>query len=182
MLLFEGKINDVYYALTRPLGSCYFASHPSSLYHPGAAVHMATSPDLLHWKPSDSAFLRARRSSVSNVKIGGGTPPVLTPEGWLMLFHGVENNSGVGIYRTFWALLHKDDPSKILHVEDEIPLLESDAALTQHMGNQVYLNDIVFTTGIAEYHDDFILASGELDLACRITTISKKYFSNAYHK
>src|SRR6185437_2056645 len=82
MLLFEGKIGDKFYALTRPLGECYFASSSSSLYHPGAAVHMATSLELLHWKPFDTPFLRARRSSSSNVKIGGGTPPVLTAEGW----------------------------------------------------------------------------------------------------
>ncbi len=118
MLLFEGQINNKYYALTRPMGECYFSSSPSSLYHPGAAVHMATSPDLLHWKPCDRAFLRARRSSISNVKIGGGTPPILTDDGWLMLYHGVENKTDVGIYRTFWALLDKDDPSKILHLED----------------------------------------------------------------
>lgn len=31
MLLFQGKVNNKYYALTRPLGSCYFVSSPSSL-------------------------------------------------------------------------------------------------------------------------------------------------------
>src|ERR1017187_67007 len=49
MLLFEGKINNAYYALTRPLGECYFASFPLSEWHPGAGIHMASSPDLLHW-------------------------------------------------------------------------------------------------------------------------------------
>jgi predicted GH43/DUF377 family glycosyl hydrolase len=122
--------------------------------------------------------LKARRSSLSNSKIGGGTPPVLTPGGWLMLYHGVENKSDVGIYRTFWALLDKDDPLKILHLEDDIPLLETNSILTKDMSAQIYLNDIVFTTGIADAGDDFIIASGELDLACRITRISKKYFSN----
>ena len=178
MLLFEGKINDAYYALTRPLGSCYFASAPSSLCHPGPSIHMATSPDLLHWKPCDNSFLKARRSSISNSKIGGGTPPILTPGGWLMLYHGVENKSDVGIYRTFWALLDKDDPLKILQLEDDIPLLEANPILTKEMSALIYLNDIVFTTGIADAGDDFIIASGELDLACRITRISKRYFSN----
>jgi len=182
MLLFEGTIDGIYYALTRPLGSCYFASPPESLYHPGAAIHMATSPDLLHWKPCDTAFMRAGRSSISNVKIGGGTPPLLTKEGWLMLYHGVENKSDVGIYRTFWALLDKDDPLKILHLEDSIPLLESDTNLTKNINSLIYLNDVVFTTGIVKHDDDFILASGELDLACRITTISEEYFFNAFHK
>ena len=180
MLIFEGKINEHYYALTRPMGECYFATPPDSLYHPGAAIHLATSPDLLHWKPADAPFLRARRSSLSNVKIGGGTPPMLTSNGWLMLYHGVENKTEVGIYRTFWAMLDKDDPLKILYLEDNSPLLESNPSLTEKISGQIYLNDVVFTTGIVENGDDFILASGELDLACRITRISKEYFSNAF--
>lgn len=182
MLLFEGKIKENFYALTRPLGECYFASPPDSLYHPGAAIHLASSPDLLYWKPSDTAFLRARRSSLSNVKIGGGTPPVLTADGWLMLYHGVENKTAVGIYRTFWALLDKDDPSKILHLHDTTPLLEANQNLTAKISEQIYLKDVVFTTGIATHEEDFILASGELDLACRISKISKEYFSKSFHK
>lgn len=182
MLLFEGKINDKFYALTRPMGECYFASSPASAYHPGAAIHLASSPDLLHWKPADTAFLRAQKSSLSNVKIGGGTPPVLTADGWLMLYHGVENKTAVGIYRTFWALLDKNDPAQILYVEDTAPLLEAKPALTNSISNQIYLSDVVFTTGIAAYKEDFILASGELDLACRITRVAKEYFSNSLHK
>ena len=176
MLLFEGKINEDYYALTRPLGECYFASPPSSLYYPGAAIHLASSPDLLHWKPYDKSFLRARRSSFCNAKIGGGAPPILTPQGWLMLYHGVENKGQVGIYRTFWALLDKDEPMKIRHLEDSVPLLEANAELTGNIRHQVYLDNVVFTTGIADHGDEFIIASGELDLACRITRISKKQF------
>ena len=132
--------------------------------------------------PARRVSLRARRSSLSNVKIGGGSPPILTSEGWLMLYHGVENKSDVGIYRTFWALLDKDDPLKILYLEDDIPLLEANPLLTKNISDQVYLNDIVFTTGIAKHDDDFIIASGELDLACRITRISKNYFSNVFSK
>jgi predicted GH43/DUF377 family glycosyl hydrolase len=179
MLLFEGKINNTYHALTRPLGECYFATSPESLYHPGAAIHLASSPDLIHWKPSDSPFLRARRASVSNVKIGGGTPPVLTEHGWLMLYHGVENKNAIGVYRTFWAMLDKDDPLKVLHLNDVDPLLEARPELTEHIRNLIYLNDVVFTTGIVSHQDNYILASGELDLCCRISTISKSYFSNA---
>ncbi len=178
MLLFEGTISQQYYALTRPLGECYFASSQRSPYHPGAAIHLASSPDLLHWKPNNDAGLRARRSSLSNVKIGGGTPPILTPEGWLMLYHGVENNNSVGCYRTFWALLDEQNPSIIKHLSDEIPLLQSSPKLTEEIKHQMYLDDVVFTTGIAEYNNNFIIASGEADLACRITVIDKNYFIN----
>jgi len=182
MLLFEGKVNDNFYALTRPLGECYFASAGGSSYHPGAAIHLSTSPDLLHWKPYDHSFLRANKSSSSNMKIGGGTPPVLTQEGWLMFYHGVEKNSGVGIYRTFWAILDKNDPSKILHQADATPLLEANPKLTAPICDKIYLNNIVFTTGIAEHNEDFIFASGELDLACRITRIPKDFFVDAFPK
>ena len=176
MLLFEGKVKDRYYALTRPLGECYFASSPSSQWHPGPSIQLSSSPDLLHWKPCDTSFLRARRASLSNIKIGGGTPPILTSQGWLMLYHGVEDNGEVGIYRTFWALLDKEDPSTILHLEDMVPVLEANPDLTSIISHQLYLDNVVFTTGIAEHGDDFIIASGESDLACRITRISKKYF------
>lgn len=178
MLLFEGKINKDYYALTRPLGECYFTSSPLSEWHPGPAIQMANSPDLLYWKPLDKAFLRARRNSPSNVKIGGGTPPVLTPNGWLMLYHGVESKGNVGIYRTFWALLDSESPMNILRLEDHTPLLEADSKLTSTISHQLYIEDVVFTTGIVKHGADFILASGESDLACRITRISQKYFLN----
>lgn len=178
MLLFEGKVHKKFYALTRPMGECYFATPASSEFHPGAAIHLASSPDLYYWKPSDLPLIRARRASLSNVKIGGGTPPVLTDDGWLLLYHGVENKSEVGVYRTFWALLDQNNPEQIIHLADMEPLLEANSLLTREMEDRIYLNDVVFTTGIVEHGDDFLLASGELDLACRITRISKAQFSN----
>jgi predicted GH43/DUF377 family glycosyl hydrolase len=179
MLLFEGRINGHYYSLTRPMGECYFATAPSAKWHPGAAIHLASSPDLLHWRPAATPFLRARKSTLSNVKIGGGTPPILTPDGWLILYHGVENKGEVGIYRTFWALLDKEDPLQILALGDVAPLLEADARLTAPIEHQLYLTDVVFTTGIVEHGDNFILASGESDLACRITVLPKSFISSS---
>jgi predicted GH43/DUF377 family glycosyl hydrolase len=176
MLLFEGRINSSYYALTRPMGECYFATAPSSQWHPGAAIHLASSPDLLHWRPADRPFLRARKSTLSNVKLGGGAPPILTKNGWLMLYHGVEDKGEVGIYRTFWALLDKEDPLQILALGDLEPLLEANPGLTNRIKHQLYLTDVVFTTGIAEHGDHYILASGESDLACRITILPSSFF------
>ncbi len=89
----------------------------------------------------------------------------------------VENSGEVGIYRTFWALLDKDDPMKIVHLADTDPLLEANSTITEKLAHQIYLGNVVFTTGIAEHGEDYIIASGELDLACRITRIAKKYFT-----
>ncbi|HLI93374.1 MAG TPA: hypothetical protein VKU83_07185, partial [Puia sp.] len=172
----EGKANNLYYALTRPMGECYFASPHQSAYHPGAAIHLALSPDLLYWKPSNEPFLRARKSSAANLKVGGGTPPLRSRDGWLMLYHGVENNGEIGCYRTFWAILDGDDPQTILRLEDQEPLLEASPELTAPISHQMYLHDVVFSTGIVAHKDQYIIASGESDLACRITVIEKNFF------
>ncbi|MDB5687314.1 MAG: hypothetical protein JWR77_1903 [Rhizorhabdus sp.] len=112
------------------------------------------------------------------MKLGGGSQPIQTDAGWLMLYHGVETRSKVGIYRTFWALLDRDDPAKILRLEDDVPLLEANPALTEPIEDLLYLpTEVVFTTGIADGGDHYIVASGEADLACRITHIPKARFA-----
>lgn len=178
MILFEGMIDEKFVALTRPLGEVYFAYPESSPWAGGPSMHLASSPDAIHWKPFDHPGIRARKHSTSSMKIGGGSPPVLTAEGWLVVYHGVETRERVGVYRSFWALLDRDDPSKILRLEDETPLLEADPELTRSMADRLYLpTPVVFTTGIAEHGDHWILASGEADLACRITHVPKERFS-----
>jgi beta-1,2-mannobiose phosphorylase / 1,2-beta-oligomannan phosphorylase len=177
MLFFEGKIAGKFWALTRPLGDLYFAYPEDSPFHPGPSINLATSPDALHWKPSDEPFLRPRKGTTSTMRIGGGTPPILTPQGWLMLYHGVEVQGIVGIYRTFWALLDSEEPWRIRHLRDNAPLLEANAALTAPIEHQMYLRDVVFTTGIADAGDHYVVASGEADLACRITHVPKAAFA-----
>jgi predicted GH43/DUF377 family glycosyl hydrolase len=180
MLLFEGKVAGRFWALTRPLGESYFAYPPQAHHAGGPVIHLAASPDALHWKPCDRPGLRARRGSTSAMKIGGGAPPVLTDAGWLVLYHGVEPRARVGAYRTFWALLDRDDPSTILRLEDGTALIEADPALTDPIAERMYLpTPVVFTTGIveAETGKAYIVASGEGDLACRITHIPASRFA-----
>ncbi|KRC79728.1 glycosidase [Sphingomonas sp. Root241] len=177
MLLFEGKVDGKYMALTRPLGEVYFAYPEDSEWLGGPAINMAQSPDGLHWKPLDTPGIRARKGTTSTQRIGGGSQPVLTPDGWMLIYHGVEKQGAVGIYRSFWALLDRHDPSSILRLEDEAPLLEADPALTRDIAHQMYLpTPVVFTTGVADAGDSYIVASGEADLACRITYLPKERF------
>ena len=176
MLIFEGKPNDRFYALTRPLGDLYFAYPAGSPYQPGPSINLASSPDCLHWKPADTPFIRARKESTSAMKIGGGTQPILTKNGWLLLYHGVEPRSLVGVYRTFWALLDSTDPSRVVRLEDEQPLLEANPELTAPFKEQMYVSDVVFTTGIVDGGDAYLVASGEADLLCRITRVPKSVF------
>jgi predicted GH43/DUF377 family glycosyl hydrolase len=178
MILFEGKVGGNFVALTRPLGEVYFAYPEASPYAGGPSINLASSPDALHWKPFDQPGIRARKGSTSSMRVGGGSPPIRTEHGWLMIYHGVETRETVGIYRSFWALLDLDDPTHIRRLEDETPLLEADPELTRSIAHQMYLpTSVVFTTGIVDAGDHYIVASGEADLACRITHIPKKRFS-----
>ncbi len=176
MLIFEGMPGGKFHALTRPLGDLYFAYPPGSGFEPGPSINLASSPDALHWKPADTPLIRPRRGSSSVMRIGGGAPPVLTDSGWLVLYHGVQPGTVVGTYRTFHAFLDAGNPTLVLEVNDEVPVLEPRPDLLEPWASLSYLTGVVFTTGIADGGDDFVVASGEDDLACRITHVPKEYF------
>lgn len=176
MLIFEGLIGGHYWAQTRPLGDLYFAYPPGSEWRAGPAINLATSPDALHWKPHRNPGIRPFASTVATARMGGGTPPILTDRGWLTLWHGVEPKEMVGIYRTYWSLLDREDPTKIVGGASH-PLLEANPGLTAPIEHQMYIRDVVFSTGIAEADDHYVVASGEADLACRITHIPKSTFA-----
>ena len=180
MLIFEGLIGGEYWAQTRPLGSLYFAYPPGSEWRAGPSINLATSPDGLHWKPHIEPGIRPHADTVATARMGGGTPPILTEvagrRGWLTLWHGVEpNGTMVGTYRTYWSLLDPQEPWNVL-MTSELPLLEANPALTKPLVKQMYLSDVVFSTGIADAGDHFVVASGEADLACRITHVPKDAF------
>jgi predicted GH43/DUF377 family glycosyl hydrolase len=177
MLIFEGLIGGRYWAQTRPLGDLYFAYPPGSEWRAGPSINLASSPDALHWKPSEHPGIRPHAATVSTARIGGGAQPVLTEidgqGGWLTLWHGVEPSGVVGIYRTYWTLLDRDEPWRTLKTQHR-PLLEPNPALTEPLKHQMYLDNVVFTTGLVDGGDHWIVASGEADLACRITHVPKK--------
>ena len=176
MLIFEGRIDGQYWAQTRPLGDLYFAYPPGSEWRAGPSINLATSADALHWKPLRKPGIRPHANTTATARMGGGAPPILTDRGWLTLWHGVAPNDSVGAYRTYWSLLDRDDPSRVI-ATSHAPLLEANAGLTSPLEHQMYLRDIVFTTGIADHGDAFIVASGEADLACRITHVPKRVFA-----
>lgn len=175
MLIFEGLIGDQFWAQTRPLGDLYFAYPPGSEWRAGPSINLATSPDAHHWKPYIRPGIRPHVDTVATARMGGGTPPIRTDDGWLTLWHGVEPREIVGIYRTYFSILDRDDPSITLRT-DHHPVLEASAELTAPLEDKMYVRDVVFTTGIAEHGEVYVVASGEADLACRITHIPKTRF------
>jgi beta-1,2-mannobiose phosphorylase / 1,2-beta-oligomannan phosphorylase len=176
MLIFEGKVGGQFWAQTRPLGDLYFAYPPGSEWRAGPSINLATSPDARHWKPHWQPGIRPHSATVATARMGGGTPPILTDEGWLTLWHGVEPKEIVGIYRTYWSILDRDDPSVVVRTE-HAAILEANPRLTEPLAERMYVHDVVFTTGIADAGDHYVVASGEADLACRITHVPKTAFA-----
>ncbi|MCW1400855.1 glycosidase [Novosphingobium sp. MW5] len=178
MLIFEGRIDGMYWAQTRPLGDLYFAYPPGSKWRSGPAINLARSPDCRHWQPVLQPGIRPHADTVATARMGGGAPPILTEiagrRGWLALWHGVEPKEIVGIYRTYWSLLDEADPTRVI-ATNHAPLLEANAALTKPLSDLMYLYDVVFTTGIVDAGTHFVVASGEADPACRITHIPKNH-------
>lgn len=179
MLIFEGLLDGTYWAQTRPLGDLYFAYPPGSEWRAGPSINLSTSPDALHWKPHERPGIRPHAATMATARMGGGTPPILVdgPDGggWLSLWHGVEPMGVVGIYRTYWSLLDRDDPSRVIRTSHDA-LIEANPALTDPLRDQMYIDNVVFTTGIADAGDHYVVASGEADLACRISHIPKTLF------
>ena len=80
----------------------------------GCHIWLSYSPDLRHWGDS-RVLLPARRGGCWDAnKVGLGPPPLLTPRGWLVCYHGVRTTASGSIYRLGLALLDRDDPSRVL--------------------------------------------------------------------
>ncbi len=49
-----------------------------------------------------------------NRNIGGGCPPIETQDGWLLIYHAVEDSGGIKTYHAAAALLDLEDPMKVI--------------------------------------------------------------------
>jgi hypothetical protein len=93
--------------------------HRPSPLRGGAHIWLSYSPDLRHWG-DHKLVLEARDGAWWDAgKIGLGPPPLETPEGWLVMYHGVHLTADGPIYRVGLALLDLGDPSNVLHRLDE---------------------------------------------------------------
>jgi predicted GH43/DUF377 family glycosyl hydrolase len=80
----------------------------------GSHIWISYSPDLRHWG-SHKMILQARRGGWWDAnKIGLSAPPIETPEGWLMIYHGVRQTAGGCLYRLGLALLDREAPERVL--------------------------------------------------------------------
>ena len=100
--LFPGRIGGKYYRLDRPGAGtgCY------------GTIWLGSSPDLLHWgcfRP----LLAPGYAKWNSTKIGP-TPPIWTPQGWLVIVHGVRTPCDGAHYYIGAIMLGLEEPTKII--------------------------------------------------------------------
>jgi len=79
-----------------------------------AHIWIAYSSDLRHWG-SHKVILEARRGAWWDAnKIGLSPPLIETPEGWLMIYHGVRSTPAGCLYRLGLALFDLETPERCL--------------------------------------------------------------------
>lgn len=107
-VLFPKKIDGKYAMLSRP---------SDNGHTPFGDIYMSYSPDMKYWGEHRcvmkvSAF---PDSAWQCTKIGAGPIPILTDEGWLMIYHGVVNTCNGFRYSMGAALLDEKQPDKVLY-------------------------------------------------------------------
>jgi len=103
-VLFPRKINGQYCMLHRP----------SDPYHTTFGdIFLCFSDDLVHW--GNHRWVMGPRGGWQSRKIGAGPVPIETPEGWLMIYHGVKITCSGFIYSAGAALLDLEKPWKVIY-------------------------------------------------------------------
>jgi predicted GH43/DUF377 family glycosyl hydrolase len=86
---------------------------------PRAHMWISFSENLCHWG-GHKLMLEARRGAWWDAnKIGLSPPPILTPKGWLVIYHGVRQTAAGAIYRLGLALFDLVRPEVCLKRGDE---------------------------------------------------------------
>ena len=145
--LFSEKINGKFQILHRPTGTGIG----------GPFIWSATSPDLIHWG-NHSCIATTRPGMWDSARIGAGSAPIKTEEGWLELYHGAEVLPGGHKYRMGALLLDLDDPTKVI-ARSHDPIMEPTAPYEV----EGFYGNVVFSNGQVVRADDVLLYYGAAD-------------------
>ncbi len=159
VVLFPEQIGDTYLALHRPSSAAPFCV---------PEMWLARSLDLLHWGQHEPLACSAFAWEAD--RMGAGSPPVRTPQGWLEIYHGSQSSTvpgKVGAYSA-GALLHDlEDPAQVIGRTTEA-LLVPETQYDRHG----FVPDVLFPTGIVQRDDVFVLFYGAADTFTAVVELS----------
>ncbi|HEX3009190.1 MAG TPA: pesticidal protein Cry7Aa [Bacteroidales bacterium] len=137
---------------------------------PGIQIVSVTSMSDLTKEFWDSYFLNLSRNIVldplykhESSYVGSGCPPVETKQGWLLIYHGVEETAKGLVYSACAALLDLNDPVKVLA---RLPYPLFSPEFEWELNGEV--NNVVFPTGSALFGNTLFIYYGAADsrIAC----------------
>jgi len=113
--LFPRKFKNRWMLIHRPIGP-HFGNMQLG---PGAHIWISCSEDLKYWG-DHSILINARNGGWWDAnKVGLCAQPLETPDGWLILYHGVRRTAAGSLYRLGLALLDRENPMRVLRRSDE---------------------------------------------------------------
>ena len=168
-MIFPSENKDVVILPSRLDGEFTAYHRPMPCSGVGApSIISSKSPDGVHWG-RHRLLLGPRPDKWDRVKVGAGPPPIRVPEGWLLIYHGVDTStpaSPVGTYRAGAALIDASAPHRVLARSDE-PMLVPESP-HERSG---FVPNVIFPTGLVDHDSgDLLLFSGAAD---EVTTMSR---------
>jgi predicted GH43/DUF377 family glycosyl hydrolase len=145
--LFPEKIDGLYRMLHRPTGSGIG----------GPYIWSASSPDLKNWG-NHKCIAQVRPNMWDSARIGAGSAPIKTKEGWLEIYHGAEELPTGHRYCLGALLLDLEDPSRVIARSIE-PIMEPIAPYEV----EGFYGNVVFTNGQVVRGDEVLLYYGAAD-------------------
>jgi len=142
-------------------------NRPSPSQPLGAHIWLSFSPDLMHWGEHQIVLPCRRGGWWDANKIGLSPPPLLTAEGWLIMYHGVRHTIAGGIYRLGLALLDTKDPRRVLRRADEWAFGPEEEY--ERHGD---VADVVFPCGWVVEGDELRVYYGAADSSMALATAS----------
>lgn len=99
--------------------------------------------------------------------IGGGCPPIETPDGWILIYHAVEESNHGRIYHASAVLLDKRNPQKVIaHLHR--PLFSP----TEPWEKSGFVSNVVFPTGTAIFGQDLYIYYGAADKYVAVASVN----------
>lgn len=118
-------------------------------------IWLAYSDDLATWHNHALVMEAIPNSDWEAEKIGIGGPPIKTPKGWFLIYHGVSKQKR---YSLGAALLDLDDPSKVVARQAD-PILQPE--LVWEING--YVPNVVFSCGQAILDNEIFVYYGGAD-------------------